>query len=445
MASTTSATIENVSGVENVKKSPDLKDLKRKMKEQAASVSKLAKTSGGRGERIEAVVFKRLPPKPTSGNGKAPPTKLIIMVVSPTVSIEIIGARSDGSDSNTGLTTGKVETGQVYWYGAFDLASNVTEGCRIVLKNPRGDIYRERLSLSGGAELKEKASIDVLTSLDAACYSLPTLENMTTHSNVLLPINVERLQDKVTAFTVGYEDPSVYIKQDRNNSENTTLSAYVMDSKGYPFTVSWAAEDGLHTALVNVRLYDNHLVRFGIMNVEMWARFAPVLMESFVGCLMGYVNLDISNGMDINHGSRVEGCPYEYGLTVTATTLNVDMAATLKAVGFQVSAGYVRKHFNDESIVESDYFSANVLNKEKKVVNLSEYTGKLTTFTDNAGSWEFYALINASKTDEEVLKKVREEESVADREKALLGLHDDSAMRLEFDAKLQYIFAVATN
>lgn len=435
-----STTLENVPGVQNVK-TPDLQDLKRKMKQQAASISKLAKTSGGRGERIEAVVFKRLPPKPTSGNGKAPPTKLIIMVVSPTVSIEIIGKKDGGSESNTGLTTGKVETGQVYWYGAFDLASNVTEGCRIVLKNPRGDIYRERLSLSGGAELKEKASINVVTSLDSACYRLPTLENMSTHSNVLLPINVERLQDKVTAFTVGYEDPSVYIKQDRTNVENTTLGAYVTDSKGYPFTVSWAEEDGLHTALVNIRLYDNHLVRFGIMNVEMWATFAPVLMESFVGCLMGYVNLDISNGMDINHGSRVEGCPYEYGLTVTATTLNVDMAATLKKVGFQVSADYVLHHFNDEAIVESDYFSTNILNKEKQVVNLSEYTGKLTTFTDNSEDWAFYALVNATPTEEEVLKKIREDASVEEREKALLG--EDAAFK--FSDKRQYIFAVPTN
>ena len=434
-----STTIENVSGVDNMR-TPALKDLKRKMKEQATSVSKLAKTSGGRGERIEAVVFKRLPPKPTSGNGKAPPTKLIIMVVSPTVSIEIIGKKSEGSESNTGLTTGKVETGQVYWYGAFDLASNVTEGSRIVLKNPRGDIYRERLSLSGGAELKERASIDVLTSLDPVCYRLPTLENMTTHSNVLIPVNVESLQEKVSAFTVGYDDPNIYIKHDRNNPDNTTLSAYVMDSKGYPFTISWAEEDGFHTALVNVRLYDNHLVRFGIMNVEVWAMFAPVLIEAFVGCLMGYVNLDISNGMDINHGSRVEGCPYEYGLTVTATTLNVDMAKTMKRAGFAVSADYVLQHFEDESIVESDYFSTNVLNKEKKVVNLSEYTGKLTTFTDSPGSWNFYVLVNASQTDEEVVKKVREEMSMEDRENALLGHNPE----FKFNDKFQYIFAVAT-
>ena len=444
-----STALENLPGVQNVAK-PDLAALKRKMKEQAGKLSKLSKTSGGRGERVEAIVFKRLAPL-SSNSGKARPTKLIIMVVSPTVEIEVIRSKADAEDEekNRGISTCKVERGGVYYYGAFDLSSNVQEGCRIVLRNPRGEVYQGRLSLGGGAELKEKASMQVLTSLDAECYRLPTLENMNTHSNLLIPVNVEHLEQTVRAFTVGFDDPNVYMNQDRTDPENKTLGAYVMDSKGYPFTVSWNNADGTstQTALVNVRMYENHLVNFGICDLKVWVSLAPTLMETFVGCIAGYVNKDVSNGMDINHGAEVEGCPYEYGLTITASALHVDMAQTVKRAGFRVSSDYVLQHFDDEQFLESSFYDRNVLNKDRdkgSVVNLSEYTGKLAPFTGDTEVWAFYAVVNTSGIKEEIVSELREEASMEEREQVLLGEKDLDGTKLggQPAVRPQYIFAV---
>ena len=444
---------ENLKTEGNVKMASSVEDFKRKMREQAGKLSKLAKTSGGRGARVEGIVMKRLAAKPATGSGKAPPTKIVMMVVSPTVEIEVIGPKdggdSDGDGDNFGPTAGKVEQGSTYWYGAFDLAANVTEGCRVVLVNPRGEIYDNRLSLSGGAELMEKPSLKMLTSLGPVCYRLPTLENMATHTNVLLPVNVTHLQDTVRAFTVGFDNPEVYVKCDRNDPDRQVLSAYVRDSKGYPFTVSWGTGESCHSALVNMRLYDNHLVEFGICNLEVWSELAPVLMECFVGCVVGYINQDVSRGMDINHGSSVEGCPYEYGLTVTASAFHVDMAATVRNVGLEVSAQYVLNHFDGEQFLESDFGSTNVLNKHREkgnVVNLSEYTGKLTTYTENTNTWSFYAVVNPTNVEEiqgSEMTALRKGSSAERREEALGGGGEEGAgLKLEFQPQAQYIFAV---
>lgn len=445
MADTVSENAQNtVNTMEN-----NVAALKRKMKEQAGQLSKLAKTSGGKGERIEGIVLKRLPAKPASGNGKAPPTKIIVMVVSPTVTIKTIDSKGeDGKDY--GPVDRAIEQGSSYWYGAFELSNLVTEGSRVVLVNPRADIYKGRLSLAGGAELMKKASMETLTSLPPVCYNLPTLDNMLTNSNVLIPINVDSLKDNIQAFTVGFPDESVYLKRDRNDPDNILLGAYVSDSKGYPFTVQYGPTDKKTTALVNARLYDNHLVQFGVCNVDVWPKLAPVLLESFVGCLVGYVNLDISNGMDINHGQKIEGCDYSYGLTVTASALHVDMAKTVPKIGFEVSKEYVIDHFKGEQFVESNYGSVNVLNKDKEngtVLNLSEYTGKLGPYLENTDKWKFYAVVNPKDCNnifDPFLEQLRQT-SMENRELILRGessTEGELQVKLEFEEASQYIFAV---
>lgn len=450
---------ENIPAAENTAQN-SVAALKRKMKQQAGQLSKLAKTSGGKGERIEGIVLKRMPSKPASGSGKPPPTKIVVMVVSPTVTIKAIDQKPGGDNAAKGENYGPVdraiEQGSVYWYGAFELSNLVTEGSRIVLVNPRADIYKGRLSLAGGAELMKKASIEVLTTLDPVCYQLPTLDNMLHKTNVLIPINVAALEKTVRAFTVGFPEESVYIKRDRNDPDNVLLGAYVPDSKGYPFTVQCGDGGNATTVLVNARLYDNHLVQFGISNVEVWPKLAPLLLETFTGCLVGYVNLDISNGMDINHGQTVEGCDYSYGLTVTASALHVDMATTVAKVGFEVSQEYVFDHFNGENFVESEYGSVNVLNKDKEkgaIVNLSEYTGRLTPYTENPDQWKFYSLLNPLAPNgnyetitDDALEQLRYKTTNAVRDAILSGetVQDPDApqAKLTFDKTSEYIFAV---
>lgn len=421
--------MSDVNHAENLKNQPnvDIGALKRKMKKQAGAVSKMLKTSGGRGERIEAVVIKRLPAKPSNGSGKPPPTKLIIMVVSPTVNLDIIN--KIGED-DYGPTASRIEQGSVHWYGAFELSNNVTEGCRIVLVNPRGDIYKERLSLGGGAELVEKASVKVLTGLDPVCYKLPTLENMGSRGNVILPVNVKALAPAFQAFTWGMEDPNTYLYKDRNDPDLVKMGAYVAENKGYPFTV--VTSEG--NVLLNVRMYENHLVNFGVMDIEMWVKFAPVLLEGMVGCIIGYVNVDQSRGLDMNHGKALEGCDYNYGLSINSTILTLDMRATIESVGFPVSVAYVNKHFRDEQFLESDHSVNNVVNKQRDsmgVVNLSEFTGKITKFTGEPG-WKFWTLVNPSNFDDithpdlDTLRKA--------------GEVDELSTALEFEG--QYIWAI---
>lgn len=236
----------------------------------------------------------------------------------------------------------------------------------------------------------------VLKSTD---YTLPyeaiklvKFEEMT-DTNAIIPIGFH--SDKFMSFAneVVDVDAFVHTKED----EDPKLAAWVKN--GYPFTV---IQDDINIH-VSVKLYEESIKSLGISNIEHWKHLAPNLLHSLSGNLIGYFTSD-SESLDINKfgdNDDSSNTQYSHGLSFTVQKTNWDNQAIIQSAGIPVDVDFVKKFFDDEPFLESEYSTKNVFSSSKTslIKNLGEYTGKMKDFYENP-SWNFYFLSNFDNFDD---------------------------------------------
>lgn len=297
-----------------------------------------------------------------------------------------------------------------FWLSVFECNTNVVENCLVTLNNTRVTIYNDIPSISGTVSVAQERSIETLKTLPLEMFLLPKLEDIGKQTGILIPFDIKDYKESIDAFMFGYLDQreEIYVNN-KKISEEKKKGAYINVSRGYPITVVQFNEQ----ILVNVKFYETHLEKYGIASVETWSVLAPYLMESTVGVLSVYIELEQTRGLDYNYPSEVIhrnngdlDRPHAYALQTVANDLVLDLPSTLKRAGFKVSVDFVQRCFRNESFLESDFSVDNYLNKIKEttdVINLHEYTGKLSPFlglrADGAPIYEFYAVVDYSGVD----------------------------------------------
>lgn len=141
-----------------------------------------------------------------------------------------------------------------------------------------------------------------------------------------------------------------------------------------------------------------NLEQFGIINDEAWKALASQFTTNMHA--RGVMTISNNEGKSSSLLGNTDQNPDDYAVVAYCSRLDVDLLATLKSSAVEVTPDFVKKHFEDEDVIESEYATENPLAKTtSQIICLSEWTGSLKKVFARKDA-TFYVLANF-KTDED--------------------------------------------
>ena len=400
----------------------EIQKIREEFRKKSRESFKLLKNTSGGGPDVRGIVLQRRPSKSTH---KKAPTPLKVLLTTPDVDVVL-----KGQDDKH-----KVCQYSVVYVSCFNLPETIQQGAYVALGGFGASTYKEHINFSSNKVIGIEDD-NILSSIPPSTFILKEIEDVK-DTSVILPIGCE--SDNLSSFSLRDDTPSTYIYENKDTGEEKIA---LWSCNGFPITFVQHYYDVTQNIIVVLRMYENHLRNLGISSCDTWKKIAPHLIENLKGNLIGYIHKDATESLDINKfGDNSDENRIDFALTVVAQRIDWDLEHIITNSGFEVSLEFVQQQFTDP-FIQSDLSSSNPLsmNKQSRVVNLHEFTGKLNRFFDNKNT-RYFLLSNFDDSEKEDVEELKNM-NITDRENCF-NKTPGSKLRVRYNGeKCWQIFAI---
>lgn len=223
---------------------------------------------------------------------------------------------------------------------------------------------------------KKVIPIGNLSDAPDSIYDIPTPWDM--ESNGIKFQTIPFVMTPIDETVVSKDDGLLFFSSYDSNKPSKFLSDEGHKIMHGPFQQKKWTSENEKTCDVSMSLWNPkaNLEQFGIVSDEAWQKLASQFTTNL--CAKGVMTVSNNENKSLSLIGNNERNENDYAVIAYCSYLVVDMLKTLQTCAVQVNADFVKTHFDNEDVIESEYATDNPLSKStSKLICLSEWTGNL--------------------------------------------------------------------